>query len=266
MFTDRFESYYSLINYILKVGKNKFHVRRKTIFWFKGKFKKLPPKETLGQMISKKINEYEDTYEKSVLIISTSINEPIYFFLNFMINRAVYVNPQPPTMLTKHGVRSYLRSILYFYTYLLNSRSVLFRSFSKEHNKYAYATYSQPKKQLFVSILSPKAGIVISSGVLRLVLNIDRKCAKKQKNVTNATLKFSSMFIRNRLRSLPIILKIIRNITLSPKLIKQMHQHKISGRLWYILFEPKIQTDCLNRKRQSDIKKRIRKSRKYRGD
>jgi hypothetical protein len=217
-------------------------------------------------MVAKKINEYDETYKKSILIITTSINESIYFSLNFLVNQTTYVTPNPPTMLTRNGIRSYLKSILYFYTYLLNSKAILFWSFSKEHNKYAYATYSQPKKQLFVSISSPKSSIVISSGVLRLVLNIDRKCAKKQKNVINATIRFSAMFIRNNLRRLPIILKIRRNITLPPKLIQQMHQNKISGRLCYILYEPKIQIDCLNRKRQSDIKKRIRKSRKYRSD
>lgn len=248
---------------VVKVGEKKFKIRRKSLFWFRGKIKQEEvPREAFGETLYKNIIKYDDVKKKAILIAASSINENIFF----LIHKYVKCIPHHSSTDVHNAIRYLHKSILYYYTYVINSKFILYRTLYSEKIEYAYATYTHPQKQLFVNISSPIASIVITAGLLRLVLNIDRKCGKKQRNVIAATIKFSSIFLKNNIISHPIIIKIQRNITLAPQLFAALKKQNINERIHYILYQPKIQIDKLNRRKLGAIKKRVLKSRKYRGD
>jgi hypothetical protein len=123
--------------------------------------------------------------------------------------------------------------------------------------------FSSPKKQMYTVIINKSPALIFSSGLMRLAMNLEAKCSKKSKIVIVNSLKFIWLMVNKLILDNYFFIKFIRNIVYLQTVFLQLEKANLHTKITYVLFEPKIQFDVLNRHKRASLKKNLRKRKKY---
>lgn len=129
-----------------------------------------------------------------------------------------------------------------------------------------FIVFSHPGKQMRVNLHSAREDISLSGGIARRFMGLEEKSAKKHKATYETCVGISWSLVTNLFNEGYIQCRINKNTKYISYIITKASDVFFQSKIISVSLFPKISFNKRSGPRLKDIKKRIRKSRKLRGD